>query len=126
MMSYLFDSNGSYKYINKLIPIADIEEQAEREIFTNTAMLIVAYIQRTNNTSARPDGISFSLYKVTQEKYFDMWVELIQQAGEIIEFPPSFGESQLCLIPKVKNIPRPDQFRPISVTNSDYRIVMRY
>ena len=49
-----------------------------------------------------------------------MWVELIQQTGEIMEFPPSFGESQLCLIPKVKNILCPDQFQPISVTNSDY------
>ena len=83
-------------------------------------------LQRTNNTSTGPDGIPFSLYKATQEKYFDMWVELIQQADEIMEFPPSFGESQLCLIPKVENIPHPDQFRPISVTNSDYRIVMRY
>ena len=44
MMSYLFDSNGGYKYINELIPIADIEEQAEREIFTNTAMLIVVHV----------------------------------------------------------------------------------
>ena len=49
-----------------------------------------------------------------------MWVELIQQAGESMKFPNSFGESQLCLIPKVENIPHPDQFRPISVTNSDY------
>ena len=65
-------------------------------------------LQRTNNTSTRPNGIPFSLYKVTQEKYFDMWVELIQQAGKIIEFPPSFGESQLCLILKVKNILCPD------------------
>ena len=44
-------------------------------------------LQRTNNTSAGPDGIPFSLYKVTQEKYFDMWVELIQQVGEVMEFP---------------------------------------
>ena len=68
------------------------------------------FLQRTNNTSAGPYGIPFSLYKATQEKYFDMWVKLIQQMGEIMEFPPSFGESQLCLIPKVENIPRPDQF----------------
>ena len=46
--------------------------------------------------------------------------------GEIIEFPSSFGESQLCLIPKVENIPHPDQFQPINVINSDYWIVMRY
>ena len=44
-------------------------------------------LQRTNNTSAGPDGISFSLYKATQEKYFNMWVELIQQAGKIMKFP---------------------------------------
>ena len=44
MMSYLFNSNGGHKYINELIPIADIEEQAKREIFMNTAMLIVVHI----------------------------------------------------------------------------------
>ena len=43
-------------------------------------------LQRTNNTSTGPDGIPFFLYKATQEKYFDMWVELIQQAGEIMNF----------------------------------------
>ena len=47
-------------------------------------------LQRTNNTSAGPNGILFSLYKMTQEKYFDMWVELIQQVGEMMEFPPLF------------------------------------
>ena len=51
-------------------------------------------LQRTNNTSAGPDGISFFLYKTTQEKYFDMWMKLIQQAGKIIKFPPSSGKSQ--------------------------------
>ena len=53
-------------------------------------------------------------------------MELIQQVGEIMEFPLSFGESQLYLISKVENILCPDQFWPISVTNSDYWIVMRY
>jgi hypothetical protein len=33
---------------------------------------------------------------------------------------------QLCLLPKVEGLPRADQFRPISITNSDYRIVTRY
>ena len=44
MMFYLFDSNGGHKYINKLIPIVDIKEQAKREIFMNTAMLIVVHV----------------------------------------------------------------------------------
>ena len=52
-------------------------------------------------------------------------MELIQQVGEIMKFP-FFYESQLCLILKVKNISCLDQFQPISVTNSNYQIVMRY
>ena len=71
--------------------------------------------------------VSPSLYiRQHKKSILTYGVELIQQAGEIMEFPPSFGESQLCLIPKVENIPHPDQFQSISVTNSDYWIVMRY
>ena len=54
-MSYLFNSNGGHKYINELIPIADIEEQAEREIFMNTAMLIVVHIHSDLQNLIRSD-----------------------------------------------------------------------
>ena len=43
-----------------------------------------------------------------------------------MDFPKLFGESQLVLLPKIENIPHPDQFQPISIINSDYWIVMRY
>ena len=36
-----------------------------------------------------------------------------------MDFPKSFGESQLVLLPKIENIPHPDQFQSISITNSD-------
>ena len=55
MMSYLFNSNGGHKYINKLIPIVDIEEQAEREIFMNTAMLIVVHVHSNLQNLIRSD-----------------------------------------------------------------------
>ena len=55
-----------------------------------------------------------------------MWVDIIQESGEEPLFEESFGETQLCLIPKTEEIPRPDQFQPISITNSDYRIITRY
>ena len=83
-------------------------------------------LQWCNNSSAGPDGIPFALYRVTSEQLCDMWCELIQRAGESMDFPELFGESQLVLLPKIENISRPDQFRPISITNSDYWIVMRY
>ena len=68
-----------------------------------------------NHTSASPDGIPFSLYWKTYKKYQEMWVELIQQAEESIKFLNSFGESQLCLIPKVENIPYPNCYEPCLV-----------
>ena len=53
-MSYLFHSNGGHKYINELIPIEDIEDQTEKEIFTNTAMLF-AHVQLKRLSSGSYD-----------------------------------------------------------------------
>ena len=92
----------------------------DSENHTVDLLKVEKLLLQANNTSAGPDGIPFSLYWKTYKKYQEMWVELIQQAGESMKFPNSFGESQLCLILKIENIPHPDQFRPISVTNSDY------
>ena len=36
------------------------------------------------------------------------------------------GRVNLCYYLKIENISRLDQFQPISITNSDYQIVMRY
>jgi hypothetical protein len=51
---------------------------------------------------------------------------LIQRVGEEEDWEDMFCEVQLCLLPKVEGIPRAEQFWPISITNSDYRIIMRY
>ena len=45
---------------------------------------------------------------MTSEQLCDMWCELIQKAKESIDFPESFEESQLVLLPKIKNIPHLD------------------
>ena len=80
----------------------------DSENHTVDLLKVEKLLLQANNTSAGPDGIPFSLYQKTYKKYQEMWVELIQQAGESIKFPDSFGESQLCLIPKIENIPHPD------------------
>jgi ribonuclease HI len=87
---------------------------------------VMALITRTNKSSCGPDGIPFSLYKASATSMKGMWRDLIQNAGEEGMWDKGFMESQLCLIPKVEGIPRVDQFRPIMITNSDYRIVTRY
>ena len=55
-----------------------------------------------NNSSAGPNGIPFALYRVTSEQLCDMWCELIQRAGESMDFPESFGESQLVLLLRLR------------------------
>jgi hypothetical protein len=75
---------------------------------------------RSNKTSCGPDGILFSLYAKTAKVLVPMWVDLIQRVGEEEDWEDSFCEAQLCLLLKVEGIPRADQFRPISITNSDY------
>ena len=50
-------------------------------------------LRQCNNSSTGPDGIPFALYRVTSEQLCDMWCELIQRAGESMDFPKSFEES---------------------------------
>ena len=73
-------------------------------------------LQQCNNSSVGPDDILFAFYKVTSEQLCDMWCELIQRAGESMNFLKSFGESQLVLLPKIENIPHFNQFQSISIT----------
>ena len=77
--------------------------------FVNMAK-VYKLLQSCNNSSAGLDSIPFALYRVTSEQLCDMWCELIQRAGESMDFPELFGESQLVLLSKIENIPHLDQF----------------
>ena len=81
---------------------------------------------RTNKSVPGPDGIPFVAYKTFAEPMLDMWVAAIQEAGEDVEWDGSFGNALLVLLKKVDGCPRPDQFRPISITNAQYRVIVRY
>jgi hypothetical protein len=88
---------------------------------------VLKLLRRGNKSGAGPDSIPFSLYKTSAEPLLQMWVDLIQAAGEVELWDKNFLLSQLCLIPKVDTgFPRVEEFRPICITNADYRIVTRY
>jgi ribonuclease HI len=88
---------------------------------------VLKLLRRGNKSCAGPDGVPFALYRVTGGALAQMWVDLIQEAGEDTKWDSNFFLSQLCLLPKVDTgFPSVDQFRPITITNADYRIVMRY
>ena len=97
-------------------------------IFTQQGSTVVYKEKQINlyNMESVHTKILTALYRVTSEQLCDMWCELIQRAGESMDFLESFGESQLVLLPKIENIPCSDQFQPINITNSDYQIVMKY
>jgi ribonuclease HI len=88
---------------------------------------VIKLLRRGNKSGTGPDGVPFALYRVTGAALAQMWVDLIQEAGEDTKWDSDFFLSQLCLIPKVDTgFPTVEQFRPITITNADYRIVMRY
>jgi hypothetical protein len=84
-------------------------------------------LNRTNRSCWGADGIPFLLIKASSAKLLKMWVALIQEAGEDVAWGHEFLKSQLCLLPKVDTgFPTVEQFCSICITNSDYRVVMRY
>ena len=87
---------------------------------------VLKLIMRTTKSVPGPDGIPFIAYKTFVEPMLDMWVAAIQEAGEDVEWEGSFGNALLVLLKKVDGCPRADQFRPISITNAQYRVIVRY
>jgi hypothetical protein len=88
---------------------------------------VLKLLQQGNKSCNGPDGVSFSLYRVTGGVMVQVWIDLIQDSGEETEWESDFFLRQLVLLPKVDlGFPTVEQFRPITITNTDYRIVTRY
>jgi hypothetical protein len=88
---------------------------------------VIRLLTRKNKSCAGPDGIPFTFYRHTASTMAPMWRDLIQEAGEAKAWPKEFFITQLVLLPKVDTgFPAVEEFRPICITNSDYRIVVRY
>ena len=52
---------------------------------------VLKLLKKSNKSSAGPDGIPFSLYKELADEYCDLWVDLIQSAGN----PPPLSKRVL-------------------------------
>ena len=83
-------------------------------------------IKKTKKTAPGPDSIPFQFYKSVATKVTEALIAMIREAGEEETWPEDFCEARVVLLPKVEGAPMPSQFRPISITNADYRIVTRY
>jgi len=78
-----------------------------------------------NKKAAGPDGIRPELYKVLGENK-QLRDDIIRCLSEVVEtgnIPKGWQESTTVMIPKV-NKPKPNELRPIALTNVGYKLMM--
>lgn len=80
---------------------------------------------KSNKTSTGPDGIPFCLYSLMRKHTSNLWKDICNDISNGLQLPSDFTDSRLVLIPKKDLAVFPEETRPISVTNSSYRIIMK-
>lgn len=99
-----------------------IEENMECRIKEEAIKTAVC---KSRQSCPGPDGIPFEFYANTYEWLAPLWKRLCNMAGRSPGiFNAEFAESMIFMIPKKPTPGGPDQYRPITVTNADYRIIM--
>ena len=91
-------------------------------IKTPTLEQIKKGILKTNNSCAGPNGIPFSIYRRLVDTYAPIALDIFRELGNGGSPPPSFNEGLLFLLPKTESGLVTDT-RPLSVTNSNNRII---
>jgi len=87
--------------------------------------LINKILNKSNKSSTGPDGIPFCLYTHLKSHTAPLWSKICKYISTGGTIPDDFTESRLVLIPKKEGPLYPAETRPISVTNSSYRIIMK-
>lgn len=78
--------------------------------------------------SPGPDGLTAAWYKTFRRELSPLLAELFNEAYERETLPPSFSKAHTILIPKtdeVEKLKLVTSYRPISLTNVDYKIFMK-
>lgn len=78
--------------------------------------------------SPGPDGLSAAFYKALKHTLAPVLVDVFNEAFDAKTLPPSFLTAHTILIPKTEDVTKLRQvtsYRPISLTNVDYKILMK-
>ena len=78
--------------------------------------------------SPGPDGLSASFYKAFKNELSQVLTNVFNEAYELDGLPRSFSEAHTVLIPKTEQSEKlklVSSYRPISLTNCDYKILMK-
>jgi exonuclease III/ribonuclease HI len=110
--------------IDKLI--RNHTELGEHEVKEFDEKEIVNFIKKRRVSAPGPDGIPMCLYAnlIKQDHIKKLWKKIFNNMALKKDIPAWLVEGNLILLPKQDGIIGPDKYRPITVSNSDYRLMM--
>ena len=111
-----FNSLGLCKHLNTYE-----KELCEKDITTEEIKEAISKIR--NNRSPGPDGLSPEFYKLFQDDLSELYYNMLKETFRYGELPDSLKWAIITLIYKKGDKDRLKNYRPISLTNYDYKIL---
>ena len=78
------------------------------------------------NKSPGPDGFTGEFYQKFREDVMPSLLKLFQKMAEEGTLPNSFYEATITLITKTKDITKKENYKPITLINTDAKIFNKY
>lgn len=132
-----------YRYYSDMYGPGETNEAIYDELFESTTSKITsddntkAFSAYTNDDlfdivrnsptkkSPGPDGLPIEFYKRYWNIIGEKMTQIVNEVLEGKNIPSEFKECKIVLIPKNKGCKKINNFRPISLLNSDYKIIAR-
>ena len=110
--AYIDGTGFAHRIPEKLVPVVPNVDD------------VINVILSTNNSCAGPDGVPFCAYRAVAEEVAPVFRDIIVALGSGVLPPSGFNDGLLFLLSK-KGTLTPVDTRPLSVTNTDNRIIAK-